>query len=190
MAFDGTGYGDDGAIWGGELFVGSAVDGLERVGHLRYAVLPGDDAAARVPLQALAGFLAELPGLAAEVAVRLQLPERFFTAQKLVEKRIQTFPTTSVGRLFDAVAALLGFTGAISFVGQAAIWLEHLARQAPLKTAYPFPWDGRELDFRPLLQAVAEERGPMEVWMGREAPPNDGGISLGQAALAAAKRST
>lgn len=249
VAFDGTGYGDDGAIWGGELFVGSAVDGLERVGHLRYAVLPGGDAAARVPLQALAGFLAELPGLAAEVAVRLQLPERFFTAQKLVEKRIQTFPTTSVGRLFDAVAALLGFTGAISFEGQAAIWLEHLARQAPLKTAYPFPWDGRELDFRPLLQAVAEERlegrdvaaiarafhravaegihravlalgqtygadavvlsggvfqnallladlnelfagGPMEVWMGREAPPNDGGISLGQAALAAAKRST
>ncbi|MDI3328083.1 MAG: carbamoyltransferase HypF [Alicyclobacillaceae bacterium] len=247
VAFDGTGFGDDGAIWGGELFVGSAAEGLVRAGHLRYAVLPGGDAASRVPLQALAGFLSELPERGPEVGARLQLPQRFFTALKLVEKQIQTFPTTSVGRLFDAVAALLGFTGAISFEGQAAIWLEHLARRAPLETVYPFPWDGRELDFRPLLEAVVEDRlggrdvasiarsfhrgvaegihrcvltlgkefgvdavvlsggvfqntllladlrelfagGPVEVWLGREAPPNDGGISLGQAALAAAER--
>jgi hydrogenase maturation protein HypF len=245
LAFDGTGFGDDGAIWGGELFVGSVREGLVRAGHLRSAVLPGGDAAARMPLQALAGFLAELPELAMEVADRLSLPERFVKAWKLVEKRIQTFPTTSVGRLFDAVAGLLGFTGAITFEGQAAIWLEHLARRSPVEgVVYPFPWDGEELDYRPLMEAVVADRlrgrdaaaiarsfhrsvaqgihrsvlalgerwgietvvlsggvfqntvllrdlkelfagGPMEVWVGRGVPPGDGGISLGQAALAA-----
>lgn len=248
VAFDGTGYGDDGAIWGGELFVGSAAEGLERRGYLRYAVLPGGDAAARLPLQALAGFFVDLPGWATDVGERLALPERFFTAYQLVEKRLRTFPTTSVGRLFDAAAALLGFTGTISFEGQAAIWLEHLARSAPLEKVYPFPWDGKELDYRPLLQAVVEDRlkgqdvaaiarsfhrsiaegiyqsalalgeaheidtvvlsggvfqnsllladlrtlfaeSAMEVWVGKGIPPNDGGISLGQAALVAAMQS-
>ncbi|MDQ0340934.1 hydrogenase maturation protein HypF [Caldalkalibacillus uzonensis] len=245
VAFDGTGFGDDGAIWGGELFVGSLAEGLKRCGHLRYAVLPGGDAAARVPLQALAGFFADMPELATDVGRRLALPERFFTAFKLVEKQFRTFPTTSVGRLFDAAAALLGFTGAISFEGQAAIWLEHLARSAPLERVYPFPWNGKELDYRPLVEVMVEDRlrgrdvaaiarsfhrsiaegiyrsalaigeaygidtvvlsggvfqnsllladlkalfadSTMHVWIGREVPPNDGGISLGQAALVAA----
>lgn len=245
VVFDGTGFGDDGSIWGGELFVGSTAEGFERRGHLRYAVLPGGDAAARTPLQALAGFFVDVPELAADVGRRLALPERFFTALKLAEKRIRTFPTTSVGRLFDAAAALLGFTEAITFEGQAAIWLEHLARTAPLEKAYPFPWDGKELDHRPLLQAMAEDRlngrdaaavarsfhrsiaegvfksalalgeahgidtvvlsggvfqnsllladlrtlfaeSAMRVWLGEKVSPNDGGISLGQAALVAA----
>jgi len=246
VAFDGTGYGDDGAIWGGELFVGSVAAGLERRGHLRYAVLPGGDAAARIPLQAMAGFFADQPEAAADIGRRLELPERFFTALKLVEKQLRTFPTTSVGRLFDAAAALLGYTGAITYEGQAAIWLEHLARSGPLKKVYPFPWDGEELDYRPLLRAVAEDRlqgedaaaiarsfhrsvaegvfrsvlalgeahgidtvvlsggvfqnallladlqalfaeSEMQVWTNKAVPPNDGGISLGQAALAAVR---
>ncbi|MGG3739180.1 carbamoyltransferase HypF [Aeribacillus pallidus] len=245
VAFDGTGFGDDGAIWGGELFVGSIVKGFERCGHLRYAMLPGGDAAARVPLQALAGFFGDVPDLAINVGKRLSLPERFFTAVKMVEKRLRTFPTTSVGRLFDAAAALLGFTDAISFEGQAAIWLEHLARTAPLEKVYPFPWNRKELDYRPLLKEMVEDRlngidvaiiarafhrsvaegvfksvrslgatygintvvlsggvfqnslllsdlkelflgSDMTVWIGKEVPPNDGGISLGQAALVAA----
>jgi hydrogenase maturation protein HypF len=249
VAFDGTGFGDDGAIWGGELFVGSAAEGLERRGHLRYAVLPGGDAAARIPLQALAGFFVDVPDLATDVGRQLTLPDRFFTALKLVEKRLRTFPTTSVGRLFDAAAALLGFNEAISFEGQAAIWLEHLARTGPLEKVYPFPWEEKELDYRPLLQAMVEDRlkgrdvaaiarsfhrsiaegvfrsalalgeahgidtvvlsggvfqnsllladlkelfaeSAMHVWIGGEVPPNDGGISLGQAALVAATHDT
>ena len=63
VSFDGTGYGDDGAIWGGELFVGSVREGFERVAHLRAAPLAGGDAAARHPVQAAAGFLEQLPGL-------------------------------------------------------------------------------------------------------------------------------
>ena len=73
---------------------------------------------------------------------------------KLIERGRAYFPTTSVGRLFDAAAALLGFVRESTFEGQAAIWLEQLARGASNLDAYPFPIDGRELDFRPLLQAV------------------------------------
>ncbi|OAT71251.1 carbamoyltransferase HypF [Parageobacillus thermoglucosidasius] len=248
VAFDGTGFGDDGAIWGGELFVGSARKGLERRGHLRYAMLPGGDAAARMPIQALAGFFVDEPELAINIGKRLSLPERFFTAVKMVEKQLRTFPTTSVGRLFDAAAALLGFTGSISFEGQAAIWLEHLARTAPLEKVYPFPWDGKELDYLPLLKEMIEDRlngkdvaviarafhrsvaegvfrsvrslgaaygidtvvlsggvfqnsllladlkelfleSDMHVWVSEGVPPNDGGISLGQAALVAVTNS-
>ena len=60
VSLDGTGYGDDGTIWGGEIFVGSVRRGFERVAHLRQAALPGGDAAARYPVQAAAGFLAQL----------------------------------------------------------------------------------------------------------------------------------
>jgi hydrogenase maturation protein HypF len=149
-----------------------------------------------------------------------------------------------MGRLFDAVAALLGFTREISFEGQAAMWVEQLARSAARVEAYAFPFTGVELDFRPLLQSVMADRlcgrDPGEIarafqggvaaglrdcaialchehgldtivlsggvfqnellledvrslladealciWTNRAVPPNDGGISLGQAALAA-----
>jgi hydrogenase maturation protein HypF len=245
VAFDGTGFGDDGAIWGGEFFVGSVTKGLERCGHLRYAMLPGGDSAARFPIQALAGFLADEPKLAKDIGKQLSFAERYFIAAKMVEKRLRTFPTTSAGRLFDAAASLLGFSGAVSFEGQAAIWLEHLARKAPLEKVYPFLWDGKELDYCPLLKEMAEDRlngkdvsviarsfirsvaegifcsvrslgashgidtvvlsggvfqnlllladlkelfykTGMDVWIGEGVPPNDGGISLGQAALASA----
>lgn len=246
VAFDGTGYGDDGTIWGGEWFAGSLGEGLRRCGHLRPALLPGGDAAAKVPLQALAGFFADRTDWAADVGRRLAFPERFFTALKLAEKQIRTFPSTSVGRLFDAVAALLGFTEPITFEGQAAIWLEHRARSQPLLKVYPFPWDAKHgvLDYRPLLEAMVEDRlrgeavgvmarafhrsvaealfqsvqrlgeahgietlvlsggvfqnalllsdvrerfakSGIDVWIPHQVPANDGGISLGQAALAA-----
>lgn len=154
IAFDGTGYGDDGSIWGGEVFVGSLTRGFERITHLRPALLPGGDAAARHPVQAAAGFLAgfgELPDLAAPP---FDFPDRYRVAQRLVASGVQTFPTTSMGRLFDTVAALVGFTRAVSFEGQAAIWLEHLARTAPPVPPYLFP----DLDFVPLLRAVIDDR--------------------------------
>jgi hydrogenase maturation protein HypF len=243
VAFDGTGYGDDGAIWGGEFFVGSLAAGFERVGHLRTAVLPGGDAAAEHPVQAAAGFLAGLDGLPDFTAAPFLFPERYLQARELIAKGLRTFPTTSVGRLFDAVAALLGFTRKMTFEGQAAIWLEQLARGGTAGEPLPFSFSGRELDFRPALGAVIEARrrgddpaaiarafhrglakGIREaivalgetygigtvvlsggvfqnellledltgllssttfaVWSNREVPPNDGGISLGQAALA------
>jgi hydrogenase maturation protein HypF len=247
-AFDGTGYGDDGTIWGGEVLVGSLEAGFERVAHLRPAVLPGGDAAARWPVQAAAGFLAQLPEIPQLVDPPFAFPERYLQARELVVKGVRSFVTTSVGRLFDTVAALLGFTRGITFEGQAAIWLEHLARTARSAGSYPFPLDGHELDFRPLLAAVLADRvrgrNPAEIarafheavaqviervalryaeasgarhvalsggvfqnalllarvadrlgatsgltlLINREVPPNDGGISLGQAAVAALTR--
>jgi hydrogenase maturation protein HypF len=243
VSFDGTGYGDDGAIWGGEIFAGSIVRGFERVAHLRYASLPGGDAAAHHPVQAAAGFLLEIEGLPNLTEAPFLFPERYEVARQLTRSGVRTFPTSSMGRLFDTAAALLGFGTPISFEGQAAMWLEHIARAAPRHDAFPFPMEGRELDFRPLLRAVAEERrrgrdpaeiarafqlgigqglcealdtlsgqtgigtvvlsggvfqnemllediqslisGPLRVWTNHAVPPNDGGISLGQAAMAA-----
>lgn len=243
VSFDGTGYGDDETIWGGEIFVGSVQDGFTRVAHLRSAALAGGDAAAHFPVQAAAGFLAQLDGLPDVLAAPFRFPERYRGAMELVRKNVRTFATTSVGRLFDTAAALLGFTREVTFEGQAAIWLEQLARSAPFTEPYPFPFVGGELDFRPLLRAVAQDRvrgrdereiarsfqggvadglrdaliitarthgldtvvlsggvfqnelllqylesltsGSLKVWTNHAVPPNDGGISLGQAALAA-----
>lgn len=244
VACDGTGYGDDGAIWGCDLFTGSLMEGFERVAHLREAALPGGDAAARHPVQSAAGFLAQIEGLPDLTAPPFRFPNRYLQARELVAKGVRTFPTSSMGRLFDAVAALLGFTREVTFEGQAAIWLEHLARAAPAAPSLPFPFfDGTELDFRPALAAVIEARrrgqetsaiarafhrglaqgladaililteshgletvvlsggvfqneillreltlglaeAPLRLWTNREVPPNDEGISLGQAALA------
>ena len=244
VSFDGTGYGDDGSIWGGEFFCDSVSQGFRRVAHLRCATLPGGDAAAQNPVQAAAGFLAQVDGLPDVTAAPFDFPSRYQHALQLVSRNVRSFPTSSVGRLFDSAAALLGFTRAITFEGQAAMWLEALARKGSFGQAYPFPFSNGELDFRPLLLAVAEDRkrgcdpkdiarafqrgiaaglchavvelscgcgadtvvlsggvfqnellledvrellGPysLQVWTNSAVPPNDGGISLGQAALAA-----
>jgi hydrogenase maturation protein HypF len=244
VSFDGTGYGDDGSIWGGEIFLGSVSEGFERVAHLRSASLAGGDAAAQHPVQAAAGFLAQIDGLPDLTAPPFGFPERYRQALELVRKGVRTFNTTSVGRLFDAAAALLGFTRVVTFEGQAAMWLEELARTVPYAMPYEFPFKGNELDFRPLLHSIivdrlngrdpreiarAFQRGlaegvrdalaaiceaenlkivvlsggvfqnellledlkglreseNLQIWTNHAVPPNDGGISLGQAALAA-----
>jgi hydrogenase maturation protein HypF len=245
VALDGTGFGDDGSIWGGEWFVGSLREGFERVGHLRPAVLPGGDAAARHPQQAAAGFLTQLTDLPDLCADPFCFDRRYAQSRQLVEKNVRVFPTTSTGRLFDTVAALAGFTREISFEGQAAIWLEHLAHGVAPALSFDMPIDlDRELDWRPALRAVIEarlrrvdsamisaafhgglaravvsltcrfldehgldttvlsggvfqndrlwtdvtdllEHRSVRVWWNQRVPPNDGGLSLGQAALAA-----
>ncbi len=165
VVFDGAGYGRDGAIWGGEFFVGSVSRGLERVAWLRPTPMPGGDAAARFPAQAAAGFVADaaacaeswpsdLPLAEAIAGPPFGLPRRFANALAIARKRVRCFPTSSVGRLFDAVAALLGFTRPISFEGQAAIWLEQRARGIGPQSSYPFS----ELDPRRLVAAVVRDR--------------------------------
>lgn len=169
VAFDGTGYGTDGSIWGGEFLVGGVHRGFERVAWLRPVKMPGGDGAARFPVQAAAGFLAELaehgelPDMAGPP---WNFPPRFREALAMVHKDLRCFASSSVGRLFDAVAALVGFTREATFEGQAAIWLQHLATGVRGVTAsaeappYPFP----NLDHRPLLRAILADRAA-----GREA---------------------
>lgn len=156
FAFDGTGYGEDGAIWGGEVFVGDLRGGLRRTAHLRTARLPGGDAAARFPVQAAAGFLHDAP--VDFTKPPFNFPERYRSVLELLRRNVRVFPTTSMGRLFDTVAALLGFTREITFEAQAAMWLENLARCSAPVAAYEFPFISGELEYRPLLEQIVAER--------------------------------
>ena len=147
LALDGTG-------WGGEVFAGSLRDGFERVDHLRPAWLPGGDAAARWPVQAAAGFLAEVPDLPDLDAPPFGFGDRHRLALRLVEAGVRTVRTTSTGRLFDTVAALCGYTREQTYEGQAAMWLEAQARRAGPVGPYPMPG----LDWCPTLAAAAQDR--------------------------------
>lgn len=157
IIFDGTGYGEDGTIWGGEVFLGSLQYGFKRYGHLKHADLIGGDAASKAPVQALAGFLFHTELDLDKLGRRFRLPKRFFTSLQLLQAKIATIPTSSIGRLFDAVAALLGYREENSFEGEAAIWLEHLAYQAKEHKLYPFPWENHQLNYVPLLEAIVED---------------------------------
>src|SRR5208283_5649905 len=114
--------------------------------HLRGATLAGGEAAAHHPVQAAAGFLAQIDDLPDLFSTPFCFPDRYRKAVELVQKDVRTFATTSVGRLFDAAAALLGFTRGVTFEGQAATWLEQLARTDDNADAYAFPFHGGELD--------------------------------------------
>ena len=131
VIWDGTGYGTDGTIWGGEFLLGDAA-GFERVAHLRPFRLPGGDAAVNEPRRVALALLWELMGEAAlamdDLApVRALRPtERTLLAQMLA-KGINAPVTTSAGRLFDGIAALVGLHQQVTFEGQAAMALEFAA---------------------------------------------------------------
>ncbi|MDY7079997.1 MAG: carbamoyltransferase HypF [Chloroflexota bacterium] len=243
VAFDGTGYGTDGAIWGGEFLIADYAS-FHRVAHLKYVPLPGGDAAIRRPYRVALAHLGaaglpwdkDLPPVAAASAA-----ERTVLARQL-ERGLNTVPTSSIGRLFDAISALAGVRQEINYEAQAAIELEMLVEDG-VEEAYPFDLSGEEVDPTPCIRAVVadvragapagviaarfhnglarmardvclrlrEETGLNEVALSggvfqnvtllketvtllqavgftiyahRLIPPNDGGISLGQAMVA------
>lgn len=251
VVFDGTGYGLDGTIWGGEFLLGD-YRAFRRCGHFRAVPMPGGDAAIREPLRMVISYLHDIYGntlydspipCLAEIGDR---DRQLFL--RMLERGINSPLTSSCGRLFDAVAAMVGVRSRVSYEGQAAIELEALAEKADTDTVYPYAIastaDGLVLDMRLMLQGVivdlkgAEPRSLIarrfhntiarattdlcekirtasgnnrvvlsggsfqnklltegifsglvdkgfEVFTHRLVPPNDGGLALGQAVVAA-----
>lgn len=255
LAFDGLGYGDDGTLWGGEVLVADLVDS-QRLAHLRPVVLPGGAAAIREPWRMAVAWAAAAVDAPTARAVAQALDPRGASLLGLVERADPPGGpvTTSVGRLLDAVAALVGGRRAVTYEGQAAVELEAMARRVPRSGAprYPVvvddPGEGRPLvlDPRPMVAEVVAARAAgvdaaviaagvheglgraagrlaadlaarhgvsavaltggvfqnvrltevvadqvaaagLEVLCHRSIPPNDGGISVGQAAVAVAR---
>jgi hydrogenase maturation protein HypF len=249
VIFDGTGYGADGTVWGGEFLVGDSRD-YTRAAHLRPVALPGGERAVREPWRMAVSYLldAGVPDRLALVAPQAT-PAALRTVNRMIERGLNAPPCSSMGRLFDAVAALAGLRGRTSFEGQAAMELEWLASEAPADGSYPFEVVGGDgalvVDTRPLVRAVAGDcaagvaratvarrfhdtvvdvidrvcgrlraahgldtvvlsggvfqnailsagaaarlrAAGFMVYRHREVPPNDGGLALGQLAVAAA----
>jgi hydrogenase maturation protein HypF len=250
VTFDGTGFGTDGAVWGGEFLVGD-YRGFRRGAHLRYVGMPGGEQAIQGPWRMALAHLKDAQAELAPLARRV-LPLEMRSVERMLERRFNTPPTSSAGRLFDSVASLAGVRDRVTYEGQAAMELEWLATDATPDRCYPFgidPAGGEQetplvVDTRPLTRAVvgdamegadpariarrfhstlvqmiAEVCGRLRQASGIEAvvlsggvflnalltgevstrlggdgfrvyrhclvPPNDGGLSLGQLAIAA-----
>jgi hydrogenase maturation protein HypF len=128
LALDGTGYGDDGHVWGAEVFVADLL-GYERKARLVYVPLPGGDAAAREPWRVAAGYASLDPAAASAFALAfagVTDDQRAIVARQ-IERRLNSPLASSMGRLFDAAAAVLGIRRGMSYEGQAAMELESLA---------------------------------------------------------------
>ena len=166
VTWDGTGYGTDGTIWGGEFLVGSAAE-FRRAAHLRSFRLPGGEAAVREPRRSALALLWELDGAAAFDAEGLPPLSAFTSGDRrllaqMLERGFNAPLTTSAGRLFDGVAAFLGLHQQCSYEGQAAMGLEHVADTSVLDT-YPVALrDETEclvVDWEPTLRCLLEDLG-------------------------------
>ncbi|MGB2938341.1 MAG: carbamoyltransferase HypF, partial [Phycisphaerae bacterium] len=168
LAMDGTGYGPDGTIWGGEVLRASAA-GFERLGHLAYVPLPGGDAAIKHPVRTAWSFLVQAfgaeeaqrrrPGHLAEATDRNL---RLWT--EMLAKRVNTPRACGLGRLFDAVSVLAGVCAENSYEGQAAIELEAAAGDAPddappyaFELSEPKKGGGWTLETAPLVRDVVAD---------------------------------
>ncbi len=154
VVWDGTGLGTDGTIWGGE-FLKITDQGYERAGHFRPFPLPGGDIAAKEPRRTALGLLYTMEGDTAFEHV-----SELFTAQELsllktaLSKELNCPMTSSMGRLFDGVSALLGLSTHNSFEGEAAMQLEFMADENETNS-YPFD---DPTDWQPLLRAILKDK--------------------------------
>jgi hydrogenase maturation protein HypF len=191
VAFDGLGMGPDGTLWGGELLVAD-LTGYRRVGHLRSVALPGGNQAVREPWRMALVWAAA--SLGEEVAEQYgkEVDERW-AAVLALSQNANTATTTSAGRLFDAVAALLGLRSKVTYEAQAAIELEACAVGVPLTECPDYElvttWDadGLVLDPSPTLARVLADRDAGEPYPLISARFHDGlgrGVAVAAAELA------
>jgi hydrogenase maturation protein HypF len=162
LAFDGTGYGTDGTVWGGEFLVVDGA-GFRRVAHLEPVPMPGAAAAIKAPLRMAIACLHRVYG---QDLWDLNLPAVGATPRfeadiliQMCEQGVNAPLTSSMGRLFDAVAAIIGLRRQVAFEGQAAMELEMIADdQTPER--YDFQWrhgEDREISIAPIIQGVVED---------------------------------
>lgn len=154
VVFDGTGYGADGNIWGGEFLIANYLQ-YQRYSHLKYFPLPGGDAATKHPNRVSLGLLYSM-GISWENATNTSssICEADRTlVRSLLEKKINTPLTSSVGRLFDAIASLVGLRHSINYEAQAAIELEACIDQGESGT-YHFETENGFIDPKPVIEAI------------------------------------
>ncbi len=162
VSFDGTGYGSDGRLWGGEFLVATRHD-FERVAHLKYVPLPGGAAAVREPWRMALMHIRNLSPAALNDLPRSLSFGGFPAGEILVlaDKGINSIETSSVGRLFDAVAFMLGCGGKVSYEAQAAVSLEKLAMEAgEAGRGYSFDYEEGVMTLiepAPVIEAVLED---------------------------------
>ncbi|MFH1778920.1 MAG: carbamoyltransferase HypF, partial [Candidatus Omnitrophota bacterium] len=132
VTFDGTGFGLDGNIWGGEFLIGD-LTGFERKGHLKYVPMPGGERAIKEPWRMAASWLYQIYG---EDFLNLRIKfvdeldrSKWAILKKMIDRKINSPLTSSIGRLFDAVSSLIGIRGKVEYEAQAAIELEGIAEK-------------------------------------------------------------
>ena len=142
LAFDGTGYGTDGCVWGGEVLIAQAHD-FERIGHMAYVAMPGSNAAIREPWRMAISYLQDAYG---DDFYGLDLPflrrlekERLTVIGEMITKKVNSPLTSSLGRFFDGVAAICGIRNQVNYEGQAAMELEMLSAGSA-ETPYEYEW--------------------------------------------------
>jgi hydrogenase maturation protein HypF len=162
LSMDGTGYGPDQTVWGGEVLIAD-LGAYTRAAHLRTVAMPGSASAIREPWRMAVSFLTAALGdawrdLPLPLVRGLSDTQISVTAQ-MIHQGLNSPLTSSLGRLFDAVAAILGLHPKVAFEGQAAMALEHLAADAR-PAPYPFVWSGAEpmiIDTGGIIRGVVED---------------------------------
>ena len=164
VIFDGSGYGGDGTVWGGEFLHGGYTE-FRRMAHFLPVPMPGGDAAVREPFRMALAWLHAVYG---ERAFNLPLPFLADTSVqerkiylRMLERQINSPLTSSCGRLFDAVASIIGLRNLVTYEGQAAIELEALAEREAGRRLYPFSIAREKgplvLDWREMVEKIVEE---------------------------------
>ena len=162
LSFDGTGYGTDGAIWGGEILIAREHD-FKRAAHLAYVPMPGSAAAIKEPWRMAVSYLQEAYGPEfrdLDLALVRELDNGKLTViGEMIAKGINSPLTSSLGRLFDAVAAICGIRDRVNFEGQAAMELE-MAAVAGTDGVYEYGWDtdgAKRILTAPIIQGVVND---------------------------------
>jgi hydrogenase maturation protein HypF len=165
ISWDGSGYGPDSTVWGGE-FLRITPDGFERFAHLRTFRLPGGEKAVKEPRRVALSILRETYGAEFPVGDALPTLQAFSSDElrlisEMLDRRIHSPKASSAGRLFDAVASIIGLRQVCRFEGQAAMELEFLTHDAATDESYPFdlarPDASLSLDWAPMVCAIVDD---------------------------------